>query len=61
MDIINHTMQELSARLESGETSSVEATQSSISHIENNMGMGAWLHLAAEHALAGKSFRRPSS
>jgi aspartyl-tRNA(Asn)/glutamyl-tRNA(Gln) amidotransferase subunit A len=51
MDIINHTMQGLSAKLESGEVSSVEATQSSLSHIEKNMGMGAWLHVAGEQAL----------
>ena len=51
MDIINHTMQELSAHLESGEVSSVDATQASLSHIEKNMDMGAWLHVAGEQAL----------
>ena len=51
MEILNLTMQELSARLVSGDVSSVEATEASLSQIEQTTGMGAWLHVAGEHAL----------
>ena len=36
MTMIQSTMQELSSQLESGNVSSVEATQACLSHIENN-------------------------